>query len=230
MNLTTLQSFCRNWGDISTPFYHNHFVYASDGYSAIRIPAENLDDVLPEKGNRNVAELAEKLDGYFGDFANTDEYRQPLTLSNFDFEQGTEPCEHCEGEGVLYACDECDGAGDVSWSTDYHDYEDNCISCDGKGYFKRSEWEREFPRRKVEHADTEPCEDCGGEGSVSANPDIYIDELKFQGKLLKKFMQFEGATISLPRYDAGAISGRQHKPAYIKWDGGEGILMPMQNR
>ena len=220
MNLTTLQSFCRNWGDLSTPFYHNHFVYASDGYSAIRIPAENLDDVLPEKGNRNVAELAEKLDGYFGDFANTDEYRQPLTLSNFDFEQGTEPCEHCEGTGKLYACDECDGVGDISWSTDYNDYEDNCISCDGKGYFAKSEWEREFPRSKIEMADTEPCEECGT-GVLNANPDTYIGEVKFQGKLLKKFMQFEGATIKV---DVAK------KPAYIKWDGGEGILMPMQNR
>jgi len=207
-----------SWGDLSTPFYHNHFVYASDGYSAIRIPAENLDDVLPEKGNRNVAELAEKLDACFvADYSKQESH----TLSDFDFEQGTEPCEHCEGTGELYACRECDGAGDVSWSTDFNDYEDNCISCDGKGYFKKSEWEREFPRSKIEMADTEPCEECDGEGSVSANPDIFIDEVKFQGKLLKKFMQFEGATIKV------AVA---KKPAYIKWDGGEGILMPIQNR
>jgi hypothetical protein len=56
---------------------------------------------------------------------------------------------------------------------------------------------------------------------VSANPYIFIDEVKFQGKLLKRFMQFEGATIKV------AVA---KKPAYIKWDGGEGILMPMQNR
>ena len=217
MNLTTLQSFCRNWGDISTPFYHNHFVYASDGYSAIRIPAENLDDVLPEKGNRNVAELAEKLDAYFvADYSKQESH----TLSDFDFEQGTEPCEHCEGEGVLYACDECDGAGEVSYSTDYHDYESDCYSCHGKGYFKRSEWEAEFGST-TRHGSTEECEDCGGEGSVSANPDIYIGEVRFQGKLLKRFMQFEGATIKV------AVA---KKPAYITWDGGEGILMPMQNR
>jgi RecJ-like exonuclease len=217
MNLTELTAFCGNWGDLSTPFYHNHFVYASDAYSAIRIPAENLDDVLPEKGNRNVAELAEKLDAYFvADYSKQESH----TLSDFDFEQGTEPCEHCEGEGVLYACDECDGAGEVSYSTDYHDYESDCYSCHGKGYFKRSEWEAEFGST-TRHGSTEECEDCGGEGSVSANPDIYIGEVRFQGKLLKRFMQFEGATIKV------AVA---KKPAYITWDGGEGILMPMQNR
>ena len=227
MNLTTLQSFCRNWGDLSTPFYHNHFVYATDGTVAIRIPAENLDDVLPEKGNRDVAGYAEKLDGYFDP---TEQFRQSRTLSDFDFEQGTEPCEHCEGTGKLYACDECDGAGEVSYSTDYHDYEHECDSCDGKGYFKKSEWKNEFSHCNIEYAATEDCEDCGGTGVKDANPDIYINEVKFQGKLLKKFMQFEGATISLPRYDASTIFGRQQNPAYIKWDGGEGILMPLNNR
>jgi hypothetical protein len=220
MNLTTLQSFCRNWGDISTPFYcvHNHFVYASDGYSAIRIPAENLDDVLPEKGNRNVAELAEKLDAYFAADYSKQESR---TLSDFDYEEEIETCEHCEGEGVLYACDECDGAGEVSWCTDYHEYEDDCRSCHGKGYFKRSEWEDEFSHRGIEYASTQDCEVCGGTGILNANPDIFIDEVRFQGKLLKKFMQFEGATIKV----AVAM-----KPALIEWEGGQGILMPMQNR
>jgi len=218
MNLTTLQSFCRNWGDISTPFYHNHFVYATDGCTAIRIPAENLDDVLPEKGNRNVAELAEKLDAYFAaDYSKQESH----TLSDFDFDLETTPCEHCEGTGELHACRECDGAGDVSWSTDFNDYEDNCISCDGKGYFAKSEWEREFPRSKIEMPDTEPCEECGGEGSVGANPDVHVDGVRFQGKLLKKFMQFEGATIKV------AVA---KKPALITWGNGQGILMPMQNR
>jgi len=219
MNLTTLQSFCRTWGDISAPFCTDNFIYATDGYSAIRIPNdETYVGIMPENGNRNVAGLAEKLDAYFAaDYSKQESH----TLSDLDFEQGTEPCEHCENEGVLYACDECDGAGEVSYSTDYNDYEDECDSCSGKGYFKKSEWESEFPRLNVKNADTEPCEDCGGEGSVNANPDIYIDEVRFQGKLLKKFMQFEGATIKV------AVA---KKPAYIKWDGGEGILMPMQNR
>jgi hypothetical protein len=218
MNLTTLQSFCMSWGDLSTPFYHNHFVYASDGYSAIRIPAENLDDVLPEKGNRNVAELAEKLDACFvADYSKQESH----TLSDFDFEQGAEPCEHCEGAGKLYSCDECHGDGLIEYSTAYNDYEHECDSCDGKGNLTRSEWEDAFPRGNVEDADHQDCEECGGTGVLNANPDIYIDEVRFQGRRLKKFMQFEGATIKV----AVAM-----KPALIEWEGGQGILMPMQNR
>ena len=218
MKLTELTAFCKSWGDLSTPFYHNHFVYASNGGLAVRIPAENLDDNLPEQGNRKVAEMAEKLDEYFAaDYSKQESH----TLSDFDFDLEAAPCEHCEGEGKLYACDECDGAGEVSYSTDYNDYENECDSCNGKGYFTKSEWEREFPHSNVENASTEPCEDCGGTGTIGANPDIFIDGVKFQGKLLKKFMQFEGATIKVDPVK---------KPALIEWGGGEGILMPMISR
>ena len=218
MNLTELTAFCKSWGDTSTPFYHNHFVYATDGNLAIRIPAENLDDVLPMTGNRKVAEMAEKLDEHFAvDYSK----QEPRTLSDFDFDLEAEPCKHCEGEGKLYACEECEGVGAVGWSTDFHDYEETCYSCEGKAYFTKSEWEHEFPRRKIEDADTEPCEDCGGTGITGANPDIYIDKVRLQGKLLKKFMQFEGATIT--------IQSEKFKPALIKWANGEGILMPMRD-
>ena len=214
MNLTELTAFCRIWGDLSSPFYHNHFVYATDGNLAIRIPAENLDDVLPEQGNRNVAVMAKKLDEYFvADYSKQESH----TLSDFDFDLEAAPCEHCEGEGKLYACDECDGAGEVSYSTDYNDYENECDSCDGKGYFTKSEWEREFPRN-IEYASTEPCKDCGGTGITGGNPDIFVDGVKFQGKLLKKFMQFENATIKV------ALA---KKPALIEWELGKGILIPL---
>ena len=159
--------------------------------------------------------MAFKLDEFFAaDYSKQESH----TLSDFDFDMEAAPCEHCEGEGKLYACDECDGAGEVSYSTDYNDYENECDSCDGKGYFTKFEWEREFPRSNVENASTEPCEDCGGTGTIGANPDISIDGVKFQGKLLKKFMQFEGTTITVTE---------KNKPALIEWDGGEGILMPM---
>lgn len=225
MNLTTLQSFCKSWGDLSTPFYTDNFIYASDGSLAVRIPNdETYVGILPENGTRDVAGYAEKLDGYF---SGVSKYLEVFKLSDFDFEQGTEPCEHCEGEGKLYACDECDGAGEVSYSTDYHDYESDCYSCHGKGYFKKSEWEDAFQRCSIKYASTEDCEECGGTGVKDANPDVFISEMKFQGKLLKKFMQFKDATIS-PDTCAGGPNPR--KPAYIKWYGGEGILMSMQNR
>jgi hypothetical protein len=216
MNLTELSAFCRDWGDLSTPFYHNHFVYASNGALAIRIPAENLNDVLPERGSRNVEDPASKLDEYFASTYYSGQ--EPHTLSDFDFDLGTEPCNHCEGEGKLYACDECEGEGEISHSTDYNDYEHECDSCDGKGYFTKSKWEDVFPRKEVEDADTEPCEDCGGTGATGANPDILIDGAKFQGKLLKQFMQFEGAMIVVPP--------PKGKPALVKWDGGVGLIMP----
>lgn len=214
MNLTVLQSFCLSWGDLSTPFYTDNFIYATNGNLAVRVPNdETYVGIMPENGNRKVAGLAEKLDEHFVvDYSG----RESHTLSDFDFDLEATPCEYCEGTGKLYACDECNGAGEVSHSTDYNNYEHECDSCSGKGHFKKSEWESEFPRLNVENADYEECEDCDGVGTTGANPHIIIDGAKFQGKLLKKFMQFKGATIKV---DAA------NKPALIEWEGGQGILM-----
>ena len=42
MNLTELTAFCKSWGDLSSPFYHNHFVYATDGNLAVRLLLKTL--------------------------------------------------------------------------------------------------------------------------------------------------------------------------------------------
>jgi len=228
MNITDLTAFCKSWGELSLPFHLNNFVYATDGSLAVRIPVENFEGPLPENGTRDVARYAEKLDGYFtADLSGQESH----TLSDFDFDLGTEICTHCEGEGKLYACVECEGSGEVSYSTDYHDYENECWSCNGGGYFSKSQWEDEFRRSDISFADTEECEECGGTGVQHGNPGIYIGGLRFQGKLLKKFMQFEGATIhTTPLPDINSISGYTSlKPAPIKWEKGEGILMPMRS-
>ena len=215
MNLTDLTAFCKTWGDLTTPFYTDNFIYATDGRLAVRIPNdETYLGIMPENGNRKVADMAFKLDEFFAaDYSKQESH----TLSDFDFDLEAEPCKHCEGEGKLYACDECDGDGIIAHSTDYNDYEHECDSCDGKGYFTKSEWEHAFPRN-IEYASTEPCEDCGGTGTNGANPDIFIDGVKFQGKLLKKFMVFENATIKVDLVK---------KPALIEWEGGKGIVMPL---
>jgi hypothetical protein len=228
MNITDLTAFCKSWGDLSLPFHLNNFVYATDGSLAIRIPVENFEGPLPENGNRKVASYAEKLDSYFtADLSVLESH----VLSDFDFEQGTEICTHCEGEGRLYACNECNGSGEVPYSTDYHDYENECLSCNGGGYFSKSQWEDEFRRSDISYADTEECEECGGTGVQFENPDIYIGGLRFQGKLLKKFIQFEGAVVFItPLTDISSIPGYTSlKPALIKWEKGEGILMPMRD-
>ena len=226
MNITDLTSFCKSWGDLSEPFHFNNFVYATNGSLAVRIPVENVEGPLPDNGNRQVASYAEKLDSYFN--AGVDGLEGHV-LGNFDFVQENEICTHCEGNGELYACDECGGSGEVFTRTDYHEYEIECLSCYGKGYFSKSQWEDEFRHSDITCADTEECEECGGTGVLDGNPDIYIDGSKFQGKLLKKFFRFNGATIyTTPRTDISSIPGyTSSKPAFIKWDKGEGVLMPL---
>ena len=217
MNIADLTAFCQSWGGLSQPFHSNNFVYATNGSLAVRIPIENFEGPLPENGTRDVVSYAEKLDGYLNaELSDLESH----TLRNFDFEMGPEACAHCEGEGKLYACGECDGSGEISYSTDYHDYGNECESCNGRGYFSKSQWEREFWRSDINYADTEECEECGGTGVLEGNPDIYIGGLRFQGKLLKEFMQFEGAVVFT----------RSLTPALIKWDKGEGILMPMRDQ
>ena len=224
MNITDLTYFCKSWGDLSLPFHFNNFVYATDGSLAVRIPVENFEGPLPENGTRDIANYAGKLDSYFeADLSGQESH----ILSDFDFDLETEICTHCEGDGVLYSCDECDGSGEISYSTEYNDYENECESCDGKAYFRKSDWEEQFPGSDITETETEECELCDGTGVLCGNPDIYIGKLHFQGKLLKKFMQFEGAVI-FTLDDISHIPGYTNpKPARIKWGKGEGILMPM---
>ena len=226
---TDLTFFCKSWGELSCPFRFNNFVYATDGTLAVRIPVENIEGPLPENGTRDIARYAEKLDNYFTTDLNGQESH---ALIDFDFDLGDETCSHCEGEGKLYACNECNGSGEISYSTDYHDYENECESCNGRSYFSKSQWEYGFPCSDIDHADTEECEECGGTGVLDGNPDVYIGGLRFQGKLLKKFMQFEGAVVfTTPLTDISYIPGYTNtRPALIKWDKGEGILMPMRDR
>ena len=225
MNIADLTTFCQTWGELSQPFQTNGFVYATDRHLAVRIPVEHFEGPLPENGTRNVARYAESLDKCFN--ADPRDQYSSYTLHNFDYDLGEEPCTHCEGEGKLYACDECGGKGEVYHSTNYHDYENECESCNGKGYFAKSQWEEEFWRKIIDQGDTVECEECGGTGLQKGNPNIYIGELIFQGKLLKKFMQFEGAVVFTKT--PTSVSSI-HKPALIKWSKGEGVLMPVLNR
>ena len=222
MNLNTLSAFCKSWGDLSSPFRVGDFVYATDGYVAVRVSGAALEGDLPESGNSIITGAAEKLDDLPSDSVG---YGTPLPIHGHDFEQEERQCENCEGEGVLYDCLECGGSGEIEFDSGYADYADTCKSCDGHGQIVRSQWERTFPRRGVELTTVTECDDCDGSGKVSSNPDIYINGVCFQGQFLKRFMGFEGATIEV--YSACVGMEQVHKPALVKWDEGEGLIMPV---
>jgi len=63
-----------------------------------------------------------------------------------------EKCHYCKGSGKILTCHDCGGTGYVTWAVGRHDYEADCIECEGSGF--------------VNNSDGEKCEECNGVGFV----------------------------------------------------------------
>jgi len=114
--------------------------------------------------------------------------------------KGKETCKECEGQGVNFECPECNGIGDVNFDSDYHNYIIECKSCDGTGKKKK-------------------CENCYGTGTVESKKAIKIGEVGFQNYYLLLLK-------TLPNCKIGPTGSST--PAWIIFDGGDGLIMPMR--
>ncbi len=113
-------------------------------------------------------------------------------------------CPLCNGAGKPDKCPECKGEGTVELSNWYNDYEVECASCEGTG---------KPPQ----------CELCHGTGKVS-------DEIPAPVKighfwLAEKYVRL---LKTLPGCVIGNASHDPLKPAYYRFFGGDGLLMPIR--
>ena len=108
-------------------------------------------------------------------------------------------CPKCKGQQIKPAvCPECGGTGNVEWSTYYNDYTCDCLSCDGTG--------------KID-----VCNKCGGSGKVEVLSYHPVGPAKFQVKYLHLLS-------TLPNCEIGPMD--KTGPAWIRFDGGVGLIMP----
>lgn len=209
-----LEKFCSKSHYTKTliePFSENNYTYASDSVIIIRV------DKIQEITQLYPSVRAEQL------FEENKISKNEIWIDPPKFEIIERNCRKCEGIGKIIVCKECNGTGDLEFSNSYNDYDVECKSCYGKN------------SKNV----NEKCEDCEGTGkykeysnliikaSVKTVLDIGVNgiwkeiEIMLNGKYLEMIQDLPNIKI--------AIQDSSLKPIKLKFDGGIGLLMPMNN-
>lgn len=114
-------------------------------------------------------------------------------------------CIACGGTGKVDVCPECGGDGDVRFENSYSDYVVSCDTCLGKG---------------VIPGDGEACDDCDGTGIKPEYTRIPIGRTGFALRYLRLLKNTLPNVKIAPIYPTAAC--------YFRFDGGEGLLMPVR--
>jgi len=116
-------------------------------------------------------------------------------------------CGRCYGAGIVYVCPECDGEGDVSFSNGYSHYTVPCDTCDG---------EEVVPIPKSEKK--QDCGWCDGTGMLTEHRSVPLGCSYFSDVYLALIAS------ALPGAEIGPLGEKD--PARIRFEGGDGLLMP----
>jgi len=200
MTKETLKKFCGKREKTGAPWTWQEYSYATDGSMVIRVP--KIDGLMESDA------LTYGINKIFSEFKPGETYPMGLVI----FEQ--EVCGKCSGTGRCEECRECSGDGILVLKSDFSEYEVECKSCQGDGQVGTS----------ISSTDgANPCSYCYGTGKVDPieMPMSQFGESQFSNKMLKKLSCFKSVTIT----PAGP-----EDPAYIKFDGGDGIIMPMRRQ
>lgn len=207
-----LQKFCCNPGSdrdhLKRPFNQGGFTNATNGHLIIRVP------VMMEYQDQDDPDLS-KHDTWFG--------TEPEAWFKCPVIEVAEPgvCPYCNGTKEVYVCPECDGEGEVELSTDFNYYdEEECKTCDGSGQI--SEPDLEKIKKRKPYIGLNPtkviCFHCDGTGVAGYyHKGIEVGGLLFSDLYLSWLCQ-------LPNCEIGPFG--ETEPARIRFDGGEGLIMP----
>jgi hypothetical protein len=114
-------------------------------------------------------------------------------------------CLACKGIGLVNTrkCITCDGTGETT--CDYCHKSDECEDCWGDGYTGGTK-----------------CKACGGKCWVSGREKQLIGGVPFNAEFVQKI-------LALPNVQYSPSSVQKSKPIAFKFDGGEGMLMPLNH-
>ena len=172
-----------------SPFTRGEWTYAAIGHIAVRVPKIDGVEILPDKH-------APKLEGLFESAC----FDACVALPPLPPQ---EKCQMCNGTGIAYECEECDGDGEFEHGS--HTY--TCEECGGSGQVEYGE--------KSEVA----CRSCGGTGVTRYKP------MKVGGSHFDLFYLHLINGLPGAKFSPGA--GQMDMARFV-FDGGEGILMPMK--
>ena len=204
MDTETLRRFCSREGRFAAPWSDGAHTYATDGHLMIRVP--RIAEVAEGQPVKDAAAM------FFG--AEPDEwYPLPGALAE------TVPCPSCGGSGTAIVCPECNGDGEVELSTEWHTYDpQRCESCEGLGAVGRETWE---DMKGDGPPPVEPCDYCGGTGTVPNQAAVPIGPRVYSAHLLARLAVLERVELG-PKCHS--------HPTHVRFVGGEGRLMPTDDR
>jgi RecJ-like exonuclease len=204
MMLKTLIRFCEPSNKIiDTPFSIGDYSYATDGYIAIRtlrLPEVEEACSFRPKSIVSIFEQAKS-------FVLTANFTR---LEHIEKDHEMIECVSCRGSGKVTDCPECDGEGEVYWTSDRgNEYSDECAECYGIG------------KKDASSSDCKKCETCDGTGEIFRAKSIFLNGKCFSAHLINKINTLPNAEIYLDF--TNPEDGLP--PVYFKFDGGYGIIM-----
>lgn len=130
-------------------------------------------------------------------------WHDPPEIGNGDGEK----CAQCHGHGVVKLCPECEGFCEVDIENSYNSYTVECKSCDGEGTVGGT-------------TDGEICDRCDGVGK-----NLFYSIPWGAGKInaLNVFMLKKLPGLQISKEGDGLV------PWHFRFDGGEGLVMPMRS-
>jgi hypothetical protein len=197
MTKEVLQKICsiKNHA-MKDPFSYGEHTYATNGHILVRVP--RLPDV-PEGDflNEKAAEIFDSIPAALSDMVHLPELPELP-------EEEAESCKICGGTGTVAVCPECNGEGEITFSTPYSDYEFECLSCYGYG--------------EVE-GKGQTCGACHGTGKKLDWRRVPLGASGFAVHYLRLMRG------NLP--NVKILPSEPRECCYFQFDGGDGFLMPM---
>lgn len=200
MNNQQLSVFCdSSRHEIEKPFSLGPWSYATNGHLVVRVP--RADDV-PEWDaiNERAQALFDRVDMAAAEAALIEIPELPKVETTL--------CTTCAGQGRVKECPECDGEGEVELESSHHRYFNTCKTCNGDGLIGAAD---NVDDKKI-------CTACHGTGKKTPTVRVPLGATGFSLRYLSMLKAIPGMRIA-PLHITDA--------AYFRFDGGEGLLMPM---
>ena len=198
MDIKTLEKFCSSWRtNFEKPFVYDGKTYSTDGHILLR--TEEVLEGVEENLGFPYDRIKDSFEGPFLD---------PSPLVNYRTEEKTEVCPNCNGKGFVSTCPECEGSGEVEWDSGWNYYSAECQSCEGTGTLSDGN-------------SGDECDNCEGKGVVAVREKVQIGNSTISNLLINKLLN------NLPKGLEILPSTEIRKPALLRWNGGDGLLMPL---
>ncbi len=202
--LELLKRFCKKPGGfrdhLCSPIRRNGFLYATNGWIAIRIEDDPSIEASEGKETDTLHRIFEHGDIEFHELP-----ALPDAIK----------CRYCKGTGIQYLeeCSDCDGDGDFIHGNHRYD----CKECDGSGEVDSGEVS-DKPKG---------CFHCNGSGEADCTHGAIptkVGGLYFQNHLLRMIVNLPNARIEhVTEFDEKSTPA-----AHFIFDGGEGAVMPFR--